>query len=328
MSLEKHLEFQQKILESLNFCPESLESCTRWDNKEKPEDGFLLLHERKGFYSLAVAQYIVDHNFSISFQAEEPLLRFGRFYTGSTHFKIAGVKADSSTPDSFLVLESHLKGKQFWKKGEQYCGIEVSIAPRFIEMLKTIDPRIFSLNCFSRNVTYHWLPTAASTLLRQLTNMAVRGTLTPLILEGCILQCLGNISEAVKNGQFSLDEKLPAARLGKRQITFSSFDLSAISQAYQILTDHPENAPSIPALSKLLLLNEQKLKAGFQMCYHMPIGQYVHECRMTKAAELLGSTSLSVHEISALIGYKSCASFIKAFRKFYMKTPLEFRAGR
>lgn len=118
MSLEKHLEFQEKILKALNFCPKSLESCTRWDNKENPEDGFLILYERKGFYSLAVAQYTVHHNFSISFQDEEPLLRFGNFYTGITHFKIDGVKADSSTPDSFLVLEGHLKGQQFWKKGE------------------------------------------------------------------------------------------------------------------------------------------------------------------------------------------------------------------
>ena len=140
MSLEKHLEFQEKILKALNFCPKSLESCTRWDNKENPEDGFLILYERKGFYSLAVAQYTVHHNFSISFQDEEPLLRFGNFYTGITHFKIDGVKADSSTPDSFLVLEGHLKGQQFWKKGEQYCGIEVSIAPSFVELLKTVDP--------------------------------------------------------------------------------------------------------------------------------------------------------------------------------------------
>ena len=116
--------------------------------------------------------------------------------------------------------------------------------------------------------------------------------------------------------------------LGNRQITFSSFDLSAISQAYQILTDHPESAPSIPELSKLLLLNEQKLKAGFQMCYHISIGQYVHECRMTKAAQLLGNTSLSVLEISHETGYKSCASFIKAFRKFYQKTPLQVRASQ
>lgn len=328
MSLEKHLEFQEKILKALNFCPKSLESCTRWDNKENPEDGFLILYERKGFYSLAVAQYTVHHNFSISFQDEEPLLRFGNFYTGITHFKIDGVKADSSTPDSFLVLEGHLKGQQFWKKGEQYCGIEVSIAPSFVELLKTVDPHFFSVTCFTRNVTYHWLPTAAMTTLRQLTNMAVRGTLTPLILEGCILQCLGSISESVKNGQFSLDEKCPSTMLGNRQITFSSFDLSAISQAYQILTDHPESAPSIPELSKLLLLNEQKLKAGFQMCYHISIGQYVHECRMTKAAQLLGNTSLSVLEISHETGYKSCASFIKAFRKFYQKTPLQFRASQ
>lgn len=150
MSLEKHLEFQEKILKALSFCPKSLESCTRWDNKENPEDGFLILYERKGFYSLAVAQYTVHHNFSISFQDEEPLLRFGSFYTGITHFKIDGVKADSSTPDSFLVLEGHLKGKQFWKKGEQYCGIEVSIAPSFVELLKTVDPHIFSVTCLPK----------------------------------------------------------------------------------------------------------------------------------------------------------------------------------
>ena len=104
------------------------------------------------------------------------------------------------------------------------------------------------------------------------------------MLEGCLLQCMDILTNAVKQGTFSAPDVMPIVYLGKRKITFDEFDLLAVQRAKEILTEDPANAPTISQLSRQVFLNEQKLKAGFSMCFHMTIGRYLKECRMAKAA--------------------------------------------
>ncbi len=143
------------------------------------------------------------------------------------------------------------------------------------------------------------------TTLRQLTNMAVRGTLTPLILEGCILQCLGSISESVKNGQFSLDEKNAQVPCwGNRQITFLLSTQFAIAARRIRISPITRMFPKVfgAKMAKLLLLNEQK--------------QYVHECRMTKSPPSFLAIPASVSWRSAMKPDTKLASFIKIIGSF------------
>lgn len=147
------------------------------------------------------------------------------------------------------------------------------------------------------------------------------------MLEGCLLQCMGILTESIRQGALRAPDVMPSVFLGRKKITFDEFDLSAVQQAKQILTENPANAPTISQLSKQVCLNEQKLKAGFSMCFHMTIGRYLKECRMAKAADLLTSTSLSVREIGLAVGYTSSAAFIKTFRQHYKMTPQKFRCA-
>ncbi|MDY3359828.1 MAG: AraC family transcriptional regulator, partial [Clostridium celatum] len=85
------------------------------------------------------------------------------------------------------------------------------------------------------------------------------------------------------------------------------------------------NPPTIKALSKMVFLNEQKLKAGFSAKYHMSISQYTNSIRMTLAENLLSTTELGIDEISKQLGYNYSGNFIKMFKKTHGKTPLAFR---
>lgn len=327
MSIHSHRDLQNNILQNLGFHSFKGNHCTRFANKSRPEDGIFVLYERPGLYSLAAADYTAATSFSLAFESEETVLRFGSFYDGKTRFEIEGITSHSSSPSSFLVREEKIKGRQFWNAGQHCRGIEFALFPAFLKQLKTIDPHASVLDSLSKNRTYHALPPEIVTVLHRLFKVAQNGSLTPLMLEGCLLQCMDILTNAVKQGTFSAPDVMPTVYLGKRKITFDEFDLLAVQRAKEILTEDPANAPTISQLSRQVFLNEQKLKAGFSMCFHMTIGRYLKECRMAKAAALLTSTSMSVRKVGQAVGYTSCASFIKAFRRHYRKTPQEFRCA-
>ena len=48
------------------------------------------------------------------------------------------------------------------------------------------------------------------------------------------------------------------------------------------------------------------------------------EKRMERAALLLRNTTLSIEEISSLLGYSNHSNFFKAFKEYYKKTPREY----
>ena len=115
-------------------------------------------------------------------------------------------------------------------------------------------------------------------------------------------------------------------KIGKnRFITLTASDVHALQKAYDILTKEACNPPTIKSLSKMVFLNEQKLKAGFLAKYHMSISEYTTSIKMTMAENLLSTTELSVDEISQMLGYHYSGNFIKMFKKAHGKTPLAFR---
>ena len=56
--------------------------------------------------------------------------------------------------------------------------------------------------------------------------------------------------------------------------------------------------------------------------------QYVISMRMKYAAQLLRSNNLSIREIAEECGYRDTSFFIAEFKKYFQKTPLEFRNSK
>ena len=96
-----------------------------------------------------------------------------------------------------------------------------------------------------------------------------------------------------------------------------------IHLAREILEADIQNPPNIKNLSKLISLNEFKLKNGFKACYNITIRQYIIQLRMAKAKALLDEQKYTVGEIAAILGYKSTAHFSQAFKTYYNHLPSE-----
>lgn len=323
-------EYQNNILSNLSFESYDNGSYVIHKNIARDDLGYILTYSRPDYYSFGVGDYTISNNFTLGFDHNEELMRFGTVYSGETKFKIENNPVSSFTPSSFFVVEKGLKGRQAWKKGQHFHGAEITIYKKYFdEIIKPNFPNTIDFDSFISNYTYHHLPLEIANIVQNLRNLAENNKLSPLFLESKILECISLIhNEIISSPQNAFTNQLNYGhiKIGKdRYVTLSASDANAILKAHDILTKEACNPPTISSLSKMVFLNEQKLKAGFFAKYHMSISKYTCSLRMTMAENLLSTTELSIDEIAQMVGYNYSANFIKTFKKFHGKTPLAFR---
>lgn len=318
-------EFQAFMFEQLHFLPEVNGNYTCYSDREHPESGYCCIYCREGYYQLGIADYTIPEDFSVSFRNPARQLRFGMMLSGKTHFKLYQKDAASFTPSSFIVLEENIKGQQAWRAGDHFHGLELTVSADFVEnILHPVFPDCVSLSAFETNYTYKMLPTGVINLLNQMHFLHEKDTLTPLYLEGLILQCLALLAE-----EFTEISSHVIAHTIKvsdtRTITLSTADLSAVHLAHDILTEQYKNPPTVHELSEQVSLSMQKLNYAFLHEYDTTISDYIISLKMEYGAKLLSETLLGIDEIALQCGYHYPANFIRMFKKYYGVTPLQFR---
>lgn len=326
-------DFQATVLNKMTFKPYETKNYTIYKNENNPELGHFIKYSREEYYDFGIGDYTIPADFSISFDHNEEIMRFGTVYTGETSFEIEDNPVSSFTPSSFFVVEKTIQGKQFWKKGQHFHGAEITIYKKYFdEVIRPNFPNTLDFDNFISNYTYRYLPLEISTIIQRLRSMSEVNELTPIYLESKILESIALLSKELNSSPenvFTNQLNYGKIKIGKdRYITLTASDAHAIQKAHDILTEEACNPPTIKALSKIVFLNEQKLKAGFSAKYHMSISEYTNSIRMTMAENLLSTTELSIDEISKMIGYNYSGNFIKMFKKTHGKTPLDFRKGK
>lgn len=98
-------------------------------------------------------------------------------------------------------------------------------------------------------------------------------------------------------------------------------DMAAkLESAKAYLVTHCTNPPTIKQLSRIVSLNELKLKTGFKDKFDSTIHDYITKIRMQRAKKMLIENQ-PVNDVSSQLGYKSVSHFITSFKKFYGVTP-------
>ena len=323
-------DFQATVLNKMTFKPYETKNYTIYKNENNPELGHFIKYSREEYYDFGIGDYTIPADFSISFDHNEEIMRFGTVYTGETSFEIEDNPVSSFTPSSFFVVEKTIQGKQFWKKGQHFHGAEITIYKKYFdEVIRPNFPNTLDFDNFISNYTYRYLPLEISTIIQRLRSMSEVNELTPIYLESKILESIALLSNELNSSPenvFTNQLNYGKIKIGKdRYITLTASDAHAIQKAHDILTEEACNPPTIKALSKIVFLNEQKLKAGFSAKYHMSISEYTNSIRMTMAENLLSTTELSIDEIYKQLGYNYSGNFVKMFKKTHGKTPLAFR---
>jgi CheY-like chemotaxis protein len=85
---------------------------------------------------------------------------------------------------------------------------------------------------------------------------------------------------------------------------------------------------NVPFLSKELGMSKAVLYKKFNALVHIPIGEFIKNMRLKKAASLLVNDSMNISEIAWEVGFSDRKYFSKEFRKFFGKSPSEYLAEK
>lgn len=88
---------------------------------------------------------------------------------------------------------------------------------------------------------------------------------------------------------------------------------------------HYTESISMKDLADFANMSEKYFIFYFRYRMGIPPNQYLIECRMKRATDLLADPGNKIRTIASELGYADQYSFSKAFRKFYDKTPTAFR---
>ncbi len=156
-----------------------------------------------------------------------------------------------------------------------------------------------------------------------------------LLLANCVYQIHGNTLsglsrktylEAKALEMFGLiidlyvDDHLP----DKKSILLRKTDVRLIQEAEKILSANLDKTITIPVLAKKIGINTTKLKQGFKSVFGMTINKFLREKRLTQAAALLMNDSLSIRQISSMVGYANPAHFSQLFKERFGALPSEY----
>lgn len=152
-------------------------------------------------------------------------------------------------------------------------------------------------------------------ILNDIIHCRYRGDIKRIYLEGKALELL-----AVYLDELILED-------GRSDILpiLSSADVEALHHARRILDSNMVSPPTIGQLSRLVCLNEFKLKAGFRELFGMPVHAYIIDKRLELARLLMEERGLNVAEASLLVGYSNTNYFTKKFKTKYGIKPSEYR---
>lgn len=99
-----------------------------------------------------------------------------------------------------------------------------------------------------------------------------------------------------------------------------------VSKAIEFIQNNYSNFIKVSDISHYLCLNRTYLTSLFQKNLGMSPQQFLIQFRMTKAAELLTKTDLSVADIARSCGYNDPLAFSKSFKKIKKMSPTEYRS--
>lgn len=157
---------------------------------------------------------------------------------------------------------------------------------------------------------YFYMTAEMQNAVSKIFNTNYKGTLRKLFLQSQITELLAHFF-----AYLSSDKKE----------TIKTSEKEKLHNAKNIISNNIATPPTLSELSKMIGLNDNKLKKNFKELFGVPVFKYLQNERLTKANELLRNSEKSIQEVSWYVGYESLSSFSNAFLKKFGFRPSEVK---
>ncbi len=101
---------------------------------------------------------------------------------------------------------------------------------------------------------------------------------------------------------------------------------SLFEDAVEIVEAEYPTELSLDDIARRVASSRRQLQRAYAEIGQTTFREHLTAVRMDKAAELLGSRSLTVREVAHRVGYRQPAQFAKAFRRHHGAAPSAFRS--
>ncbi|WP_435261123.1 helix-turn-helix domain-containing protein [Tenacibaculum sp. nBUS_03] len=153
------------------------------------------------------------------------------------------------------------------------------------------------------------IPASLSLIINDIINCSYDKDIKQVYVESKINEIFSFLFSEIKN------------RNKSKPALIKKNEYNQILEAERIITANLKTPPTIEQLSKLIGINQYKLKTQFKLVFKEPIFSYISSLRMEKAKKMLLEKNLTVSEVAYAIGYKNPQHFTAAFKKKFNYLP-------
>ncbi|MCM3740592.1 response regulator [Oceanobacillus luteolus] len=115
-------------------------------------------------------------------------------------------------------------------------------------------------------------------------------------------------------------------KIEKEDITYAfREDPPVIRQIKELIEQHLEEDLSLKFISNTLNLHPNYISQTFKDYTKVNLSDYIVSRRMEKANRLLSQTNLKIYDVAYLSGYSNAKHFSSVFKKYFGKTPQQFK---
>ena len=100
-----------------------------------------------------------------------------------------------------------------------------------------------------------------------------------------------------------------------------------LQTVFKYMQDHLEQDIALSDMASVLNLSQYHFCHLFKQSTGLAPHQYLTQCRIDRAKQLLQSTQLTITEIAFAVGLNNHSSFTRLFRRYAGTTPKAFRAS-
>lgn len=100
-----------------------------------------------------------------------------------------------------------------------------------------------------------------------------------------------------------------------------------LREVFEFLGEHFAERIALPQMATMAGLSRPQFHAVFKRAAGMTLVDYITQLRLTHASRLLRETEQSVADIASAVGFADQSYFDRRFRRFFGRTPLQFRRG-
>lgn len=302
------------------FCHEKKAEFIKLNPKENTGTGCVVeISPREGLY-LSCANWMPKINLERKYCIPKKFVKLYFLENGNITLIQNGKKKSNIQHGVNLYLNKPASGRVLYDAMTPICYVSILIHGEYFDKIATAFPN----NSLSLEDAFLWMhkdynAPEITRIFMQIREKMIEGITSAVYYESKTLEILSLISQ-----RYCLKQQ---HNYENAYLTISQDELYILKNVDKVIRQTPLCPPSIKELCKMSAMSQTKLRELFKKVYGIPLGRYIHQCKLEHSLVLLSGNSLSITEIAEKLGYTNTSKFSAAFKKQYKKTPSEYRAS-